>query len=119
MNENATGSVVPLTEEIFFKHLRKGPIQNHFAENAGVLMKQMRSLCSPSEPRARTYGFVTPTLSDEERRSVLALLSSLKIIAEINLLGRVALGDNTNASYVYITLRSVARPRARERKERT
>jgi hypothetical protein len=118
MNENANGSVVPLTEEIFFKHLRKGPIRNHFAENAGVLMKQMRSLCSPSEPRACTYGFVIPDLSPEECQAVRALLSPLKIIAEINLLGRVALDDNTVAGYVHITLRSVSRPRARASKQR-
>lgn len=107
MNGETAPTVVPLTEEIFYKHLRRGPVRNHFAENAGALMNQMRSMCPPSETRARTYGFVIPTLSNEERQAVLALLPPLKVVAEINTFAKVDTGNNTIASYVYITLRNV------------
>ena len=103
---NGDVSTVPLTAEIFHKYLRRGPIQNHFAENAGVLMKQMQDLCPPSA-RARTFGFVIPSLSTDETRAVLALLPPLKLIAEINPLARVHTGDNTVVNYVHITLRNV------------
>lgn len=107
MNGEGTPAIVPMTEEIFFKHLRKGPIQNHFAENAGALMNQMQSMCPPSENRARTYGFVIPSLSNEERQAILALLPPLRVVAEINALAKVDAGNNTIASYVHITLRNV------------
>lgn len=113
MNGDMTVTVVPLTAEIFKKHLSKeGSIQNHFAENAGVLIKQMQNVCSPSENGARTYGFVIPHLTSEESQRVRALLSSTKSRAEINFFGKVPADNNTVARYVHITLHTIRQKRS-------
>jgi hypothetical protein len=102
MNEDVA-TQVPLTAEIFHKYLsRDGPIKNYFAETAGVLIKQMESVCSPPENGARTYGFVIQDLSAEECQVVRALLYRLKLTAEINLMAKVDADNNTVASYAHI-----------------
>lgn len=106
MNGNTALREVPITRQIFNQYLNKKLLHDYFAEDAGVLMKQMKAAYLPSDARARTYGFVTPILSPDERRDVLAFLSQ-GFSAEI-IFDKISVDNSTVANYVRIVLRNVS-----------
>jgi hypothetical protein len=94
---------LPMTGEVFCKHLKQRKHHDNFAENGCILMSKLEGLAIPKSTRGRTHGFVIPSLDTQTRTALLKLSYRRNWTAQINLKGAIIAGEHTY-TYAHIEL---------------
>lgn len=94
---------VPITDEVFRKHLSQIAHHDDFAENGRMLMSKLKDFKIPTSTRGRTHGFVIPTLDSLTQKEILVLAHAQKWTAKINFQAKVNVGGH-DYTYAHIEL---------------
>jgi hypothetical protein len=94
---------LPMTREVFHKHLRDEKNHHEFAEDGDTLRSRLADLKILKNARGRThaFGIVIPELDCETRRAVMKLLCPQQWTVTIDFNAKVKV-DGRSYSYTHI-----------------